>query len=61
VAAPEANLIRPSTARVKPDPLPRELIEWLLEAAVQAPDFSPNSYFPPIETCKISRSACSVS
>lgn len=34
----EAILTRHSIAKVKPDPVPRELIEKLLQAAVQAPN-----------------------
>ncbi len=34
----EAILTRHSVARVKPDPIPHEVIECLLEAAVQAPN-----------------------
>ena len=36
--AMDAILTRHSVAKVKPDPLPRELIEKLLQAAVQAPN-----------------------
>ena len=36
--AMEAILTRHSVAKVKPDPIPRELIEKLLHAAVQAPN-----------------------